>query len=34
MYRLTTAISIITLGLGSQLTYSALPQDVHFVEVR
>lgn len=33
MYRLTTAISIIGLGLGAQLTYAAPPQDVHFVEV-
>jgi UrcA family protein len=34
MYRLTTAITIFGLGLGAQLTYAALPQDVHFVEVR
>jgi len=33
MYRLTTAISIIGLGLGAELTYAAPPQDVHFVEV-
>jgi UrcA family protein len=33
MYRLTTTIIIFGLGLGSQLTYAAPPQDVHFVEV-
>jgi UrcA family protein len=33
MYRLTTAISIIGLGLGAQLTYAASPPDVHFAEV-
>jgi UrcA family protein len=33
MYRLTTTIIIFGLGLGSQLTHAALPQDVHFVEV-
>jgi len=33
MYRLTTTMIIFGLGLGSQLTYAAPPQDVHFVEV-
>jgi len=33
MYRLTIALSILALGLSSQHTYAAPPQDVHFVEV-
>jgi UrcA family protein len=33
MYRLTTTMMIVALGLGSQLTHAAPPQDVHFIDV-
>jgi UrcA family protein len=33
MYRLTTTMMIVALGLGSQLTHAAPPQDVHFITV-
>jgi UrcA family protein len=33
MYRFTTTIMIFGLGLSSQLTHAAPPQDVHFIDV-
>jgi UrcA family protein len=33
MYRLTTMIMIFGLGLSSQLTHAAPPQDVHLIDV-
>ena len=33
MYRLTTTMMIVALGLGSRLTHAAPPQDVHFIDV-
>jgi UrcA family protein len=33
MYRLTTAMMIVALGVGSQLAHAAPPPDVHFIDV-
>ena len=33
MYRLTTTMMIVALGLSSQLAHAAPPEDVHFIEV-
>ena len=33
MYRLTTTMMIVALGLSSQLAHAAPPEDVHFIDV-